>query len=64
MRDINELVNIASKVNGKVQLVDGSDFRVNAKSLIGALASMEWDNLYIESEQEISGKIQKFIVND
>ena len=40
--------------------VEKDDRRVNAKSLLGALASMEWDELYCESDADIYTHIAEF----
>lgn len=58
--DIYEFVSIASKAQGKVLLTDDTGFCVNGKSLLGATATVEWDTLYCESENDIYTSIQKF----
>ena len=58
--DIAEFVNIASTENGSVRLIDDSGFCVNGKSLLGAMATIEWSSIYCESEDDIYTKIKKF----
>ena len=61
MEDAVNMVEIASQIKEPVYLV-GEDFRVSAKSLLGALCSMEWDELWCECEKDIYSKIEKFVV--
>ena len=60
--DIQEFVRIATAENGEVRLIDGNGFCVNGKSLLGAMATVEWKSLYCESENDIYLKIKKFCV--
>ena len=61
MEDAANMVKIASQVKEPVYLV-GEGFRVSAKSLLGALCSMEWNELWCECEKDIYSKIEKFVV--
>lgn len=60
--DIMEFVRIATEETGAVKLIDGSGFCVNGKSLFGAMATVEWNSLYCESENDIYSVIKKFCV--
>ena len=60
LTDVNKFVAITSKLPGKIKLSDGDSYSVNAKSLLGCLASMEWDELYCESEADIYTHIAEF----
>ena len=60
LTDVNKFVAITSKLPGKIKLTDGESYSVNAKSLLGCLASMEWDELYCESEVDIYTHISAF----
>lgn len=60
VKDIYEFVAIASSLHGEIRLVDGGGFCVNGKSLLGATATLEWNELYCISENDIYQKIQKF----
>ena len=64
MADINRFVGIATKVPGKIILTDGDNFTVNGKSLLGAMYTFEWDQIYCESDHEIYHLIKDFIVGD
>jgi hypothetical protein len=61
MSDVSEFVAIASKVKEPVVLV-GEDFKVSAKSLLGALYTMEWQEVWCECEVDIYSKIAKFVI--
>lgn len=62
-RDIVDFVGIATAINCSVKLTDGNGFCVNGKSLLGAMATVEWSSLYCESDVDIYNKIQKFCVS-
>ena len=62
-KDINDFVKVAESHDFKIKLTDGDDFCVNAKSLMGAMATVEWDNLYCESEKDIYSAISKYVVD-
>ena len=61
VRDIKEFVAIASQIPHPVFLVSGSGFRVSAKSILGAIASMTFNELWVECETNIYRHIQQFI---
>lgn len=58
---VNKFVEICSKLGGKIDLVDGEGYRVSAKSLIGAIATMDWNRVYVESEKDIYTHIREFV---
>lgn len=61
MNDVTQFVTIATQVAEPVYLV-GQDFRVSAKSLLGALYTMEWEDVWCECEKDIYTKIEKFVI--
>ena len=63
MSDVNKFVKMATKHKGKIMLSDGEDFSVSGKSLLGAMYTMEWDQVFCESETEIYHLIKDFIVD-
>lgn len=63
MTDCNNFVEAVSRCEGKIVLESGDGFRVNARSLIGALAATEWDSLYCVSDNDIYTSIQKWVVS-
>lgn len=60
LSDVNKFVSIVSQLPGTIKLTDGKEYSVNGRSLLGALASMEWDKLYCESDHDIYTKIKMF----
>ena len=61
LSDVNRFVKIATEYPGKITLTDGDNFSVNGKSLLGAMYTMEWDQVYCESEHEIYHLIKDFV---
>ncbi len=61
MSSIQKFVNICSSEKGKIYLTDGNEFTVSARSILGALASLEFEELWCVSENDIYTKIQEFI---
>ena len=62
--DVNKFVDITSKLRQPITITDGNNLRVNAKSVIGVLHAMEFDNLICETEEDndIYMAIKEFIV--
>ena len=62
LTDIREFVDIVSnpEIKGPIKLTDGSNYTVNAKSLLAAMCTVEWSELYCVSDEDIYTKIQKF----
>lgn len=61
--DIVDFVKIATNETGVVKLVDDTGFCVNGKSLLGAMATVEWNSLYCVTEDDIYSKIQRYCVS-
>lgn len=62
VKQANELAAITGKLDGRITITDGQGLTVNAKSVLGALHAMEFENLWIESEKDIYMAIEPFIV--
>jgi hypothetical protein len=61
LSDVKEFVDIMSNVKSRAVLVDKDrNFVVNAKSLLGAMYSVEWDEVWLESDEDIYSQIRKF----
>ncbi len=58
---INKFVSICSTLDGKINLIDGQGYCVSAKSLLGVIATMDWSQVFVESERDIYSQIQEFI---
>ena len=61
MGKINAFVAICSRLDCRVDLIDGSGYRTSAKSLVGVLASMDWNEIFIECEKDIYAYVQEFL---
>ena len=64
MADVNRFVAIATKYPGKIMLTDDENYSVSGKSLLGAMYTFEWDQIFCESETEIYLKIKDFIIDE
>lgn len=62
MNNIQKFVKVTSRIPYKVTLEDDNGFCVSAKSLLGSLATIEWDVVYCCCEKDIAGKILPWIV--
>ena len=60
---IKRFVEICTRVNEPVYLEDGDNFRVSAKSLLGAVATMDWREVYAVCEKDIRGYIFDFLAD-
>lgn len=60
--DVKHFVDIATKQEGDVHITDGKGLRVSAKSILGAMYSLEFDNLWCEAENDIYMAIRDFII--
>lgn len=61
---IKEFVEIANTIPEEVCLEDNNNHRVNAKSFLGCLYSIEFDEVFVTSECEnLSNKFFKFIAD-
>ena len=62
MRDVQDFVSIATKMQGQVHITDNTGLKVSAKSMLGALYAMEFEELWCESEEDIYRNISDFVV--
>lgn len=60
--DVQNFVKITSGLKGKITVTDGDGLVVNAKSLMGLIYSLEFNELWCESEFDIWQHISNFIV--
>ncbi len=60
-KDVQEFIEIVTPLPGSIVLEDPDNgFKINAKSLLGAMASIEWDNIFVISDEDIYTAIKKF----
>ena len=64
MGDIRDFVNEVSVLPGEIRLSNDQGFCVNAKSILGAVATIEWNRLYCYSEHDIGEHIARFCVEE
>lgn len=64
MGDCNDFVKSISNCQGVILLESSNGFRVNAKSLLGAIAATEWNDLYCISDSDIYTSIRKWVKAD
>ena len=62
-KDVLDFSNIVSKVSGEVDILSGK-YWCTAKSLLFALGSLEWNETYCESEEDIYHLIEKYIAEE
>ena len=62
MSDIRSFVDTVSTVTEKVILEDDDGNRVSAKSLLGAVYTVEWKTIYCYCDKDISGIIFPWII--
>lgn len=62
--DMMEFVQTVTPLKGEIKLTDGHGLCVNAKSILGAVATVEWNTLYCQSENDIGGYIAKYCIED
>lgn len=62
MRDVQDFVNIATRMHGNVYITDNAGLKVSAKSLLGALYAMEFEEFWCEADEDIYRNIEDFIV--
>ena len=62
MNDIHKFVEVISRLDCKVFLEDNTGYKVSARSLLGALLSMEWEDVYVHCEKDIAGIILPWII--
>lgn len=63
MSSISKFVDICSRIERPVYLTDeNGDFKVSAKSLLGALYTMEWSDVWCICDTDIYQKIQQFVI--
>ena len=62
MKDVQRFVNIASAQEASVYITDNAGLCVSAKSMLGALYALEFNELWCECEQDIFTDIEEFVI--
>lgn len=62
MAKINSFVSDMTKYKGNVYLTDKNrNFIVSAKSMLGAIYTMEWEEVWCESDEDIFQIVNKYM---
>ncbi len=61
VKDVSDFVAITSKLQGRITVTDNDGHTVNAKSLLGMVYAMEFDELWVESDHDIYFEIRNFV---
>ena len=61
LSDVREFVKAVTAVEAPVHLVS-ENLRVSAKSLLGAMYTMEWSEVWCECEEDIYNRIARFVI--
>lgn len=62
LSDVNKFVAEMTRINDDVWLEDGNGSRVNAKSMLGALYSMEFTHIYCYCDRNINAYLMPWMV--
>ena len=62
MSDVNKFVSVMTGLKEQVWLEDDDGNRVSAKSLLGALYSLEWNRIYCYCDVDIASKLMPWMV--
>ena len=62
MKDISQFVLVCSEVSVPVYITDGAGLKVSAKSVLGVMYSMEFDEIWCESEADLYTQLERFTV--
>ena len=60
--DAAEFSTLVANVKGSALIRDGAGHCVNAKSVLGALYALEFEELWFESDEDLYSVLDKFIV--
>lgn len=62
MSKVSRFIGEMSKYGGNAYLTDGDrNFIVSAKSMLGAIYTMEWDEVWCESDEDIFQIVNKYM---
>lgn len=62
LKDINQFVAVCTQVNAPVYITDGTGLKVSAKSLLGVVYAMEFEEIWCECEEDIYSSIEHFTI--
>lgn len=62
--DIKGFVNAVNGITEQVHLTDGNNLTVSAKSILGAMYTMEWSEIYCTCDKDIYRFIQNYVLEE
>lgn len=62
--DAIQFSNLCLSLPGHITITDNNGLRINAKSILGMLYALEFEELWCESEEDIYMHIKDFIIID
>lgn len=62
MDDIKKFVQIAERYEGLIELEDNDGHRVSARSIVGAIYTMEWSSVYCVTDRDISAALLPWLI--
>lgn len=60
--DAIQFSNLCLALPGQITITDNNGLRINAKSILGMLYALEFEELWCESENDIYTHIDQFII--
>jgi hypothetical protein len=63
MKEISQFVNICATAKVPVYITDGAGLKVSAKSILGVMYSMEFDEIWCETEANLYHELDRFIID-
>ena len=60
--DAIQFSNLCLSLPGHITITDNNGLRINAKSILGMLYALEFEELWCESEEDIYMHIKEFII--
>ena len=64
LSNIRDFVDAVSTTDDEVYLTDGNNLTVSAKSILGAMYTMEWSEVYCTCDKDIYSIIRAFIAEE
>ena len=62
LRDVNDFVRTCSCIGANVYITDNAGLCVSAKSILGAMYALEFNELWCECNEDIYRHIERFVV--
>lgn len=63
LSDIRGFIKAVSQIADEVHLTDNNNLTVSAKSILGAMYTMEWSEVYCTCNKDIYSIIRDFVVD-